>query len=84
MRNYTFQITPSQATEMAQAIHNDIDENGEINEGNIVELLSEELAEKLEAWLKENIDWGQIASDDLATREDYKEFFNSQLRGWAN
>ena len=84
MRNFTFQITPRQATEMAQEIHNDIDENGEIRQENIIELLTEELSEKIESWLEENIDWGQLASEDLAAKEDYKEYLNSQVRGWAN
>lgn len=84
MRNYTFQITPSQATEMAQNIHNDIDDNGEINQENIIELMVEELSEQFENWLEENIDWGLIVNDDLEAREDSKEYFNNQLRGWAN
>lgn len=84
MRNYTFQITPRQATDMAQDVHNDIDENGNINQDNIIEILVEEMSEKIEDWLKENIDWGQLASEDLAAEEDYKEYLNSQVRGWAN
>lgn len=83
MRNFTFQITPRQATEMAQDIHNDIDENGDINQDSIIEILVEELSEKIEDWLKENIDWGQLVSDDLAAKEDHKEYWDSQVRGWA-
>lgn len=87
MRNFTFQITPRQATEIAQDIHNDIDENGDINQDSIIEMLVEELSEKINApfedWLKENIDWGQLVSDDLAAKEDRKEYWDSQVRGWA-
>lgn len=83
MRNFTFQITPRQATEMAQDIHNDIDENGDINQDSIIEILVEELSEKIEDWLKENIDWGELVSDDLAAKEDRKEYWDSQVRGWA-
>lgn len=84
MKNYTFQITPSQATDMAQDVHNDIDENGDINQDSIIEILVEEMSEKIEDWLKENIDWGQLESEDLAAKEDYKEYLNSQVMGWAN
>lgn len=84
MRSYTLNLTPRQATEMAQEIHNEIDANGEIEQPKIIGLLVEELSEKLAYWLEENIDWGQIESNDLEAREDYKEYFSQQLRGWAN
>lgn len=73
MRSYNFTITPKQATEYAQQLHNDIDQNGEINQKRIVEAFMEDYAEKIGDWFEENVDWDQILEDDLDMRETIAE-----------
>lgn len=69
INNKDFNITPAQATEMAQEIHNDIDLNGELNEPKIVDNLCETFCEVFEEWLIHNIDWQKIEDDDRDLRE---------------
>lgn len=83
MRSYNYQITPKRITEMAQEIHNDIDENGDMSCEEIVEELAEELGAGLKAWIEENIDWAEIAYDDMEVRADHHEYITNQVRGWA-
>ena len=73
MRNYTYQITPKRITELAQEIHNEIDINGEMSCEAIVDLIVEELNDVLRAWVEDNIDWSEIASNDMEARNDYYE-----------
>ena len=73
MRSYNFTITPKQATEYAQQLHNDIDQNGEINQKRIVEAFMEDYSEKLGDWFEENVDWGKILEDDLDMRDTMRE-----------
>lgn len=82
MRSYTYQITPEKVTEMAQDIHNDIDQNGEISCDGIVEVIVDELVNGLKAWVEENIDWAEIAYQDLDAKEDSREYLSTQLYGW--
>lgn len=71
-----FNITPAEVTKMAQEIHNQYDENGEIDEESIIEELRDTFSEVFEAWLVNNIDWQEIidadqdARDFIAERED--------------
>ena len=83
MRSYNYQITPERITEMAQEIHNDIDYNGDMSCEEIVEELAEELGAGLKAWIEENIDWTEIAYNDMDVRADYHEYMTNQVRGWA-
>lgn len=77
-RSYTFTITPEQATDMAQEVHNDIDQNGEISQERILDCLVEELGVRLNEWLEEVIDWGKIEEDDLDARETYYEILEAE------
>lgn len=71
-----FNITPAEVTKMAQEIHNQYDENGEIDEESIIEELRDTFSEVFEAWLVNNIDWQEILDADqdvrdfIAERED--------------
>lgn len=82
MRSYNYQITPKRITDMAQEIHNEIDENGEMDCETIVNEIAEELTEGLKAWIEENIDWTEIAYSDMEAKADYHEYLTNQLRGW--
>ena len=73
MRSYTFTITPKEITQMAQDIHNDIDENGDFSCEAIIDELTEDLGESLRAWIENNIDWCELASNDMEARNDYAE-----------
>lgn len=68
-----FNITPAEATKMAQEIHNQIDENGELNEPAIVEELCETFSEVFEVWLINHIDWQEILDDDQDARDFIEE-----------
>lgn len=67
--NTDFNVTPAEATKMAQEIHNQIDENGELNEPVIIEELCETFGDVFEAWLVNNIDWQEILDDDQDVRD---------------
>lgn len=71
--NTDFNITSEDATRMAQEIHNQIDENGELNEPAIVEELCETFGEVFEVWLINHIDWQAILDDDEDAREFVEE-----------
>lgn len=71
--NTDFNITSEDATRMAQEIHNQIDENGELNEPAIVEELCETFGEVFEVWLINHIDWQAILDDDEDAREIVEE-----------
>lgn len=73
MRSYTFTITPKELTQRAQDIHNDIDENGDFSCEAIIDELTEELGESLRTWVEDNIDWCELASNDMEARNDYNE-----------
>lgn len=71
--NTDFNITAEDATNMAQEIHNQIDENGRLNEPAIVEELCDTFYEAFEAWLINHIDWKKIEDDDKDAREFVEE-----------
>lgn len=64
-----FVITPERATDLAQAFHNDTEENSRINQDKIISALVEQLGEELGDWLEDNIDWDGILDDDHDLRE---------------
>lgn len=64
-----FNITPAEATKMAQEIHNQYDENGEIYEEIIIDEICDTFREAFEAWLVNNIDWQKILDDDQEVRD---------------
>lgn len=69
MAEQPFKMYPKWATDAAQMIHNQIDTNGDINEGKIIECMVEQYAE----WLQDNIDWDKISDDDESVREFVEE-----------
>lgn len=71
--NTDFNVTPAEATKMAQEIHNQIDENGELNEPAIVEELCETFGDVFEAWLINHIDWQEILDADQDARDFIEE-----------
>lgn len=73
MRSYNFIITPKEITRRAQEVHNEIDINGEVACEAIIDNVTEELAESLRAWIENNIDWCELASNDIEARNDYEE-----------
>lgn len=83
-RSYIFQITPKQITEMAQKVHNEMDENGDFNILGVEEVLADELSEKLTEWIKDNIDWSEIASNDLEAADEQREYNKVQRNGHKN
>lgn len=75
-----FYVTPECATDLAQMVHNDTEENGEINHDEIINTLTEQLSEELGDWLEEYINWDKILDDDRETKEFIKER-NEAMRG---
>lgn len=63
-----FRVNQEEATRIAQKIHNEVDDNGDIREEVIMEIMVEQFAECFEDWAKNHIDWDQIREDDQDLR----------------
>lgn len=64
-----FVISPQEATNIAQELHEDIGENGNIDKEQIIDIMAERIYEEASEWLEENIDWQKIEDDDNEARE---------------
>lgn len=69
-----FHITSQCVTDLAQLVHNEIDENGVLNKEGIIECMLDQYAD----YLRKNIDWDEILDNDKETREFIRERTEAQ------